>query len=151
MISVGSKEIQVNLRDTIIPKFLPVFKKIMTHEKSIFVFKGGRGSTKSSFIGICIVLLIINNPLAHAVCFRQVGNTIQRSIYAQITWAIYLLGVEEYFHIPKNYSNPIIYKPTGQQIIFMGLDDPDKVKSIKLPFGYIAITWLNNLRPLKTA
>jgi PBSX family phage terminase large subunit len=34
----------------------------------------------------------------------------------------------------------LIYKPTGQKIMFRGADDPMKIKSIKVPFGYIGIT-----------
>lgn len=34
----------------------------------------------------------------------------------------------------------LIYKPTGQKIMFRGADDPMKIKSIKVPFGYIAVT-----------
>ena len=54
-------------------------------------------------------------------------------------------GLREYFTVPKTIANPIVYKPTGQQILFMGLDDPNKVKSVKLPFGYIGITWFEEL------
>lgn len=139
-------EININMRDMIIPMYKPVFTDIMRHDHSTYVFAGGRGSTKSSFAGgIMIPLLIMQNPKCHAVCFRKVGNTIQKSIFSQVTWGIYQMGLDSLFHIPKNYATPIIYKPTGQQIIFMGLDDPNKVKSIKLPFGYIGITWFEEL------
>ena len=37
----------------------------------------------------------------------------------------------------------LIYKPTGQKIMFRGADDPMKIKSIKVPFGYIAVTHLS--------
>lgn len=122
-----------------------VLEDILNHNHTHYVFPGGRGSTKSSFAGVAIPLLLMANPETHAVCFRKVGNTIQKSIYSQVVWGIYKLGVESLFHIPKTYSTPIVYKPTGQQIIFMGLDDPQKVKSIKLPFGYTAITWFEEL------
>lgn len=141
-----ANEININMRDMIIPMYKPVFTDIMRHDHSTYVFAGGRGSTKSSFVGgIMIPLLIMQNPKCHAVCFRKVGNTIQKSIFSQVTWGIYQMGFDSLFHIPKNYATPIIYKPTGQQIIFMGLDDPNKVKSIKLPFGYIGITWFEEL------
>ena len=55
------------------------------------------------------------------------------------------MGAKRLFQIPKTIANPIVYKPTGQQILFMGLDDPNKVKSVKLPFGYIGITWFEEL------
>ena len=139
-------EVKVNMKDVIIPMYKDVFIDIMNHKHTHYVGAGGRGSTKSSFYGgIVIPLLIVNYPGVHALCFRKVGNTIQTSIYAQVVWGIYQLGLESLFHIPKTYSTPIVYKPTGQKILFMGLDDPNKVKSVKLPFGYIGITWFEEL------
>jgi len=137
--------VQINIADAIIPMYDDVLRDILMHKHTHYVFAGGRGSTKSSFVGISIPLLIIQNPNCHAVVFRKVGNTIQKSTRAQIEWGISKLGLDNLFNIPKLYSNPIVYKPTGQQIIFMGLDDPNKVKSIKLPFGYIGITWWEEL------
>ena len=123
-----------------------VLMDILRHKHVHYVFPGGRGSTKSSFIGgIVIPLLIMQNPNIHAVCFRKIGNTIQNSIFPQVQWGIDKLGLSSLFHIPKTFSTPIVYKPTGQRIMFMGLDDPMKVKSIKLPFGYIGITWFEEL------
>ena len=126
-----------------------VFEDILEHGHTHYVFAGGRGSTKSSFVGISIPFLLMTYPQIHAVCFRKVGNTIQNSIYSQIVWGIFQLGVESLFHIPKTYSNPIVYLPTGQKIYFMGLDDPNKVKSIKPEFGYIGVTWFEELDQYK--
>ena len=126
--------------------YKPVLKQILRHDFVHYVFAGGRGSTKSSFVGgIAIPLLIMSNPGVHAICFRKIGNTIQNSIYSQVVWGIYQLGLESLFNIPKTYNNPITYIPTGQRIYFMGLDDPHKVKSVKAPFGYIGITWFEEL------
>ena len=138
--------INIRIKDLIIPAYDSVFKDIMNHKYTHYCLKGGRGSTKSSFIGgICIPLLIMQYPNVNAVCFRKVGNTVQNSIYSQITWGIYQMGLQDLFHIPKTYSNPIVYKPTGQKIFFMGMDDPNKVKSIKVERGYIGITWWEEL------
>lgn len=137
--------INIPLKDCIIPMYDSVLKDIFNHNHVHYVFAGGRGSTKSSFVGIAIPLLIVNNHLVHAVCFRKVGNTIQNSIHAQIVWGIHQLGLEDLFRVPKTYSSPIVYKPTGQKIYFLGLDDPMKVKSIKPEFGYIGITWFEEL------
>jgi len=139
-------QIDIKLKDCIIGDFFDVLDDIMNHRHSRYIFPGGRGSTKSSFIGgIAIPLLLISNPGTNAVCFRKIANTIQTSIFPQVVWGIYQLGLDEYFHIPKNYSTPIEFKPTGQKIYFMGLDDPDKVKSIKVTTGYIAINWFEEL------
>lgn len=138
-------EIKVPLKDCIIPMYVPVLQDIFKHEHTHYVFPGGRGSTKSSFVSEVIPLLLMQNPKVHAVCFRKVANTIQNSIYSQIVWGINQLGLDSLFKIPKTYSNPIVYLPTGQKIYFMGLDDPMKVKSIKPEFGYIGITWFEEL------
>ena len=138
--------IKIPIQDCIIPMYDEVLQDVLSHGHTHYVGAGGRGSTKSSFFGgICIPLLIISNPGVHAVVFRKIGNTIQTSTFAQVVWGIYQLGLEGLFHIPKTYSTPITYMPTGQRILFMGLDDPNKVKSIKLPFGYIGITWFEEL------
>lgn len=140
------EDINISVKDCIIPMYDGVLEDILDHKHSRYIFAGGRGSTKSSFVGgIAIPLLIISNPGIHAVCFRKVANTIQTSIFPQVIWGIYQLGLEKYFKIPKTYSTPITYLPTGQQILFMGLDDPNKVKSVKLPFGYIGINWFEEL------
>ena len=135
----------LSIKDNVIPMFDDVLEDILEHNHVHYVFKGGRGSTKSSFISLAIPLLIIKNPNIHVVVFRKVGNTMKNSVWGQVVWGINRWGLESLFHIPKSIANPIIYKPTGQQIMFFGLDDPNKVKSVKLPFGYIAVTWFEEL------
>ena len=137
--------LNIKLSNCIIPMYDDVLEDILEHRHVHYVFAGGRGSTKSSFIGIAIPLLIVQYHNIHATCFRKIGNTIQNSIYSQIVWGIYQLGLEGLFKIPKTYSNPIVYMPTGQKIYFLGLDDPHKVKSIKPEFGYIGVTWFEEL------
>lgn len=137
--------VDIDISKLWIKKFDDVFQSIVNHDYTNFIFPGGRGSTKSSFVGgIAVPLLLIANPNCHAVCFRKIGNTLKTSVYAQVQWGINELGLYDYFIF---HSNPleIIYKPTGQKILFLGLDDPGKVKSIKLPFGYIGITWWEEL------
>ena len=138
--------IDIPIKDCIIPMYDDVLMDILQHKHTHYIFPGGRGSTKSSFVGgIAIPLLIMSNPKINAVCFRKVANTIATSIYPQVTWGLYQLGIDSLFHIPKTYSTPIVYKPTGQCIYFMGLDDANKVKSIKPKVGYIGITWFEEL------
>lgn len=136
----------INVKDCIIPMYDDTLLDVLRHKHTHYIFAGGRGSTKSSFVGgIAIPLLIMSHPKIHAVCFRKVANTIQTSIFPQVVWGIYQMGLEDLFKIPKTYSTPITYLPTGQKIYFMGLDDPMKVKSIKPNFGYIGITWFEEL------
>lgn len=104
------------------------------------IIKGGRGGWKSSYPGLKIPEMIMANPSMHALCIRNVKDTLKDSVYEQIKWGIEKLGVSERF---KCTTSPlkIVYKPTGQTIYFRGADDPIKIKSIKPPFGYIGIVW----------
>lgn len=139
-------QLNIKVKDCIAEVYDDILEDVLLHKHSKYIFPGGRGSLKSSFVGgIAIPLLIVKYPQANAVCFRKIANTIKTSIFPQVIWGIYKLGLEDYFKIPKNYSTPIEYIPTGQKIYFMGLDDPNKVKSIKDALGYIAITWFEEL------
>ena len=105
-----------------------------------YVFEGGRGGLKSSFVSLKIIEILKNNPLMHACITRQVAGTLKDSVYAQIKWAINELNLNEEFDC-KVSPLEIIYIKTGQTIYFRGLDDETKLKSIKPPFGYIGILW----------
>lgn len=105
-----------------------------------YVFEGGRGGLKSSYVAFKIVELLKNNPQIHACITRQVAGTLKDSVYANMKWAINELGLSEEFDF-KVSPLEILYKKTGQVIYFRGLDDETKLKSIKPAFGYIGILW----------
>lgn len=132
------------LKDIICSAFFDLHKKVKNHEYTHYWLKGGRGSTKSSFISIEIVLGIMKNPNTHAVCFRKIGTDLKDSVFNQILWAIDILGVSKYFEA-KIAPMEITYKPTGQKIKFRGLDDPRKAKSAKMPKGYYRYIWFEEL------
>ena len=121
-----------------------VIRDIRDKEHLEYVFKGGRGSTKSTTVGMTIVELMKNNHDIHTVVCRKVGNTIKDSVYNKIKWAI---GKQEFTEEFDSKLSPmeITLKATGQKIYFRGADDPDKIKSINPEFGYIGILWFEEL------
>lgn len=131
------------LFELLAPQFLPTWQKIMRGDADEALEKGGRGSTKSSFCSIGIIKLLQLHPDCNAVCIRKVGNTMRTSVYAQMQWAVDQLepGMWKCTVSPMEMTN----KKTGQKILFFGLDDPGKLKSIKLPRGYIGILWFEEL------
>lgn len=124
--------------------FHRAIRDIRDKEHLEYVFKGGRGSTKSTTVGMTIVELMKNNHDIHAVVCRKVGNTIKDSVYNKIKWAI---GKQEFTEEFDSKLSPmeITLKATGQKIYFRGADDPDKIKSINPEFGYIGILWFEEL------
>lgn len=124
--------------------FHQTIRDIRDKEHLEYVFKGGRGSTKSTTVGMTIIELMKNNHDIHAVVCRKVGNTIKDSVYNKIKWAI---GKQEFTEEFDSKLSPmeITLKSTGQKIYFRGADDPDKIKSINPEFGYIGILWFEEL------
>ncbi len=126
------------------PSFASVFMALVDELYTEYELAGGRGSTKSSFVSLVIVWLLKNNPDFHAVCIRKVGNTLRDSVYAQILWAITILGLDADFDSTVSPME-VTLTATGQKIYFRGADDPKKLKSITPPFGYIAVLWFEEL------
>ncbi|UZP04382.1 PBSX family phage terminase large subunit [Clostridium botulinum] len=136
--------IKVKLKSIIAESFYAAHKDIKQGLHTHHWFKGGRGSTKSSFISIEIVLGIMKDAqegiMSNALILRRVKDTLSESVRDQIKWAIDILGVSDDWIIPEAKLT-ITYKSTGQVIRFKGADNPKKVKSTKVPKGYIKYIW----------
>lgn len=128
----------------IAPAFQSVFLALVDELYTEYELAGGRGATKSTFVALVIVWLMKNNKDFHAVCIRKVGNTLRDSVYAQIIWAIAVLGLDADFDSTVSPME-VTLTATGQKIYFRGADDPGKLKSITPPFGYVAILWFEEL------
>ena len=88
---------RVRIRDVVAPVFWPVHRAIARGTVQELVAKGGRGSGKSSYISIELVLQLLRHPACHAVVLRKIGGTLRTSVYAQIQWAIGALGLAKQF------------------------------------------------------
>lgn len=121
------------------PAFHLMARDVFQHGHTHYDLSGGRGSLKSSCVSLLVPLILLTNKNTHALVLRKVANTIRDSVYAQYLWAIGELGMAPYWEA-KVQPMELIYRPTGQKIMFRGADDPMKIKSIKVPFGYVAVT-----------
>lgn len=123
--------------------FHPLIRDIRSKGHREYVCDGGRGSTKSTTVFTMLYEILKNNPQMHALVVRQVANTLRDSVYAQMQWSLEKQAENPLFDKDnwqfKVSPLEIIYKPTGQKIYFRGADDPGKIKSIKVPFGYIGV------------
>lgn len=134
----------ISYKNLFAPVYYQPWNDIFDGKYSEFWFKGGRGSCKSSFISIVMVLGIMNDRNANGVVFRKVGSDIRDSVFEQILWAIDALGVAHLWEANKSLLR-FKYAPTGQVILCRGLDDPTKVKSIKVRRGYFKYIWYEEL------
>ncbi len=134
----------VRLSDIIAPTYQPVHNAIKNHAVAEVWLKGGRGSAKSSFLAIELVLEMLRHPDAHAIVYRRVANTLRESVYEQLIRAVSWLKLDGYFEYRLSPLE-IRYRPTGQRILFRGADDPAKSKSIALRSGYFGVIWFEEL------
>jgi len=129
-----------SLHKFIAPSFMELHNIISKGEKTHYWLKGGRGSTKSSFVSIELILGIMKHPGTNAVVLRKVGATLKESVFEQLLWAVDKLNVSRFWE-KRLTPLTLIYKPTGQKILFRGADNPEKIKSLKLSDGYIRYVW----------
>ena len=134
----------MRLSECICSSFWDLHNDLKEHRHTHYWCKGGRASGKSSWIAVEIILGMMRTPEANAVVYRKVGATLLDSVYANLGWAIDTLGVGDYW---RAYKAPmqLIYKPTGQKILFRGADDPAKSKSLKFQKGYCGFLWFEEL------
>lgn len=135
---------QIRLRDVIAPSFFELHKEIKQELKTHNWLKGGRGSTKSSFISVEIILGMMrdakNGIMSNALIIRRVKDTLEGSVFEQMVWAIDKLDASHDWKI-KLSPLRLIYIPTGQQVLFKGADKPKKLKSTKVSKGWIKYIW----------
>ena len=138
------EQVRTPLSEAIAPSFYSVHKTLKEGKNTEYWLRGGRGSCKSSFSSIELILAVMQEPDANVVVFRRFENEIRDSVFGQLRWAANKLGVA---HLFKFNVSPfkITYVPTGQVIMFKGADNPQKIKSINLGTGYIKYAWFEEV------
>lgn len=133
----------VYIEDLLAPNFDSLLDDVLDHRHTYYILKGGRGSTKSSFISLAIIMLMTQpgNEHMHAIIYRKTANTLRDSVFSQMQFAIEQLKLTDEFSCRVSPMK-ITRKSTGQTVIFRGVDDKMKLKSLKAPFGYFAVSWL---------
>lgn len=135
---------KIALSKTIAKPFWAVHQDVKAHGHTYYICGGGRGSTKSSYISQEILLLMMQHRDCNAVILRKVANTLRNSVYRQMEWALDTLHLNAFW---KKTVNPMefVRRSTGQKILFLGVDDKSKLKSLKMPHGYVGIVWFEEL------
>lgn len=113
------------------------------------VVKGSRGSKKSKTTALNFIYRLMEYEWANILVVRRFSNTNKQSTYTDLRWATNRLGVKHLFKF--NDSLPeITYKPTGQKILFRGLDDPLKITSITVENGILCWAWFEEAYQIET-
>lgn len=119
---------------------LPAYKEFWKTKKTYVICKGSRGSGKSKHAALWHIYHMMKYPLSNTLVVRKVERTLRDSCYSDLRWAIHQLGVDEYWNCTTSPLE-ITYIPTGQKILFRGLDDGYKITSISVPKGVLCFLW----------
>lgn len=112
------------------------------------IVKGGRASKKSTTAAMWFIYNMMKYPLANTLVIRQTFNSHLDSTYAQLKWAAANLGVSHLWTFNKSPLSAT-YKPTGQKILFRGLDDTMTITSITVDKGVLCWVWIEEAYQLK--
>lgn len=114
--------------------FNPVYIPWLDDMTPTQILFGGSSSGKSIFVSQRAVLDVTNGGRNYLIV-RKVAETISKSIRTEVVKAIKAFGLESEFTIPK--SDFTITCSNGYQVLFAGLDDVEKLKSITPLLGVI--------------
>ena len=119
--------------------FNPVYVPYLTNYARTQIFYGGSASGKSVFLAQRCIYDLMQGGRNYLVT-RQVGRTIRGSVFTEICRVISNWGISGLFAINK--SDMLITCSNGYQIIFAGLDDVEKMKSLTPVKGAITDIWI---------
>jgi phage terminase large subunit len=110
------------------------------------VVKGGRASKKSCTAALWFIFNMMKYYHVYSVkpcllVIRRYFNTHRISTRPQLIWAIKRLGVSHLWKIPKG-EHTLTYEPSGQVILFKGMDEPDAITSITVSDGHLVWAWI---------
>lgn len=105
------------------------------------VCKGSRASKKSKTTALNFICRLIEYPQSNLLVVRKTFRSLKDSCFTELKWAVHRLGLEQWFDF-KESPLEMTYIPTGQKILFRGLDDPLKVASIAVEHGVLCWLWI---------
>ena len=82
----------IRLTCLIAPKYYGLHRALKEDRFDEYFLKGGRGSAKSSFVSIEIILGLLRHPEANAIVYRRVAATLRESVYEQLLWLLACWG-----------------------------------------------------------
>jgi len=137
-------KIEFDIDQLIAPNFYDLHREVKADKYSEHWLKGGRGSTKSTFVSVQIVLGMIRDPEANAIVTRRYQNELRDTVFGQFEWTIAKMDLGDLFKFQVSPMQ-ITYLPTGQKIVFKAADNPRKLKSINLGRGYVKYAWFEEV------
>lgn len=119
--------------------FNDIYYKYLNNNKRYQLFFGGSSSGKSYFLAQRCIIDVLKGERNYLVC-RNNATAIRKSVFNEIKKAISFFKANDLFTINK--TEMIITCVNGYQIMFVGLDDTEKVKSTTPEKGVFTDIWV---------
>ena len=133
-----TKNKTLNLNNHVPLIYRQALSSFLKDSRNEFIYKGGRGSVKSSIAALKVVLTVVQER-GNSICIRRYKTTLKDSCYADVEQVIARLGYTEDFKFVKSPME--IRHKSGYIIYFRGLDSPTKIKSIRPKRGVFKTAW----------
>ena len=132
----------IDLKNIIAPHFYSTFNSKKPHQ----IYKGGRGSTKTSMLALKVSEFNLEYKECNAIIIKRYQNTIRNSVFKEIKRALKRLGLNEGVDYKATISPFQIHLyETGNNIYFAGGDDYEKVKGFIDEDAPIKMVWFEEL------
>ena len=130
--------------------FNDVYLPYLTNTDRYLVFYGGGSSGKSYFIAQRWVYKLIQPKRCNLLVTRNTGDTNRTSTFPLFKQVIADWKLTEHFKINESDMH-ITCKLTGNEIVFKGMDDIEKVKSITYANGELTDIWCEEATEMQEA
>lgn len=128
--------------------FNAVYLPYLQAPQRVQLFFGGAGSGKSAFLAARAVLDALSGR--NTLVVRQVARTLRASCFAEVQKSISRFGLSHMFSISKSELSVTCYS-NGAQLLFLGLDDVEKVKSLTPRRGALTDIWVEEATETRRA
>jgi phage terminase large subunit len=134
-----------------IPKqnFNDIYLPYLYEHTGLQIYYGGAASGKSYFIAQKIIVNLMCSPGFNVMVLRAVGATNHDSTFAQLSQLIHEWDIEKLFKINRSHGGEMIECINGNQVIFKGLDNVEKIKSTTFKTGPLTTIWIEEANEIK--
>lgn len=129
--------------------FNPIYLPLLDSEKRFQIFYGGAGSGKSYFVAQKLIYKLLSLDMMNVLVVRKTGDTNRHSTFALLCQVISAWNLDAAFSIRK--TDMTITCLNGNSVIFKGLDDREKLKSITFPKGVMTHIWIEEASEIEEA
>jgi phage terminase large subunit len=121
----------------------PVYFKYLENYRPIQIYKGGAGAGKSMWIPQKIIYNMVSYPGFNVMCIRKINAENHQSTFAEMQKCITNFGLDDEFIINRSKGQEeIVFKGNKNKIIFKGLSEVRKLKSITFATGDLVCIWV---------